>query len=111
MQNPSVKPAAIKQMAEMNEMVESQSAALEMYQYAVDQEDSDPQTWKVRLTEVGDEQYYLDYLKDHDLNEIYQKVATEALAKVGVLRYSHVVPRLTCFECSLCSLLSEEQTV
>ena len=55
MQNPSVKPAAIKQMAEMNELVESQSAALEMYQYAVDQEDSDPQTWKVRLTEVGNE--------------------------------------------------------
>lgn len=55
MQNPSVKPVAIRQMAEMNELVESQSAALEMYQYAVDQEDSDAQTWKVRLNEVVDE--------------------------------------------------------
>lgn len=38
---------AIKQLAEMNELVDSQAAALEMFQYAVDQEDSDPQTWKV----------------------------------------------------------------
>ena len=46
-QNPSIKPLAIKQLAEMNELVDSQAAALEMFQYAVDQEDSDPQTWKV----------------------------------------------------------------
>ena len=49
MQNPAVKPIAIKQMAEMNELVENQAAALEMYQYAVDQEDSDAQTWKVGM--------------------------------------------------------------
>lgn len=71
-QNPSIKPLAIKQLAEMNELVDSQAAALEMFQYAVDQEDSDPQTWK----------YYLDYLKEHDLNELYLKVATEASSKV-----------------------------
>ena len=46
-QNPSIKSLAIKQLAEMNELVDSQAAALEMFQYAVDQEDSDPQTWKV----------------------------------------------------------------
>ena len=49
MQNPEVKPTAIRQLAEMNELVENPSAALEMYQFAVDQEDSDPQTWKVRI--------------------------------------------------------------
>ena len=47
-QNPRVKPMAIQQLAEMNELVDSPSAALEFYQFAVDQEDSDPQTWKVR---------------------------------------------------------------
>ena len=38
---------AIQQLAEMNELTDSPSAALELYQFAVDQEDSDPQTWKV----------------------------------------------------------------
>lgn len=47
MQNPEVKPTAIRQLAEMNELVDNPNAALEMYQFAVDQEDSDPQTWKV----------------------------------------------------------------
>ena len=82
MRNPDVKPEAIRQLAEMNELVENQAAALELFQFAVDQEDSDPQTWKVRLR-GDDDEYYLDYLKDKDINDIYKKVAAEAFGKVG----------------------------
>ena len=31
---------------------------------------------------LSSDQYYLDYLKEHDLNELYLKVATEASSKV-----------------------------
>ena len=41
------KPAAVRMMAELSELREGQEAALEMFQYVVDTDGSDSQTWVV----------------------------------------------------------------
>ena len=53
LEDPTAKPRAVKMLAELSEVTENESAALELFQAAVDQPNSDSQTWK----------YYLDYLE------------------------------------------------
>lgn len=82
LEDPTAKPRAVKMLAELSEVTENESAALELFQAAVDQPNSDSQTWKVMEVDECDEQYYLDYLRDHQLFDLYQQVCEEARMKV-----------------------------
>ena len=46
-QDTKVKPSAVRMMAELSELREGKEAALEMFQYVVDQDGTDSQTWVV----------------------------------------------------------------
>lgn len=47
LQDVSAQPQAVKMLAELTELTDSQSSALELLQAAVDQPNSDSQTWNV----------------------------------------------------------------
>ena len=51
----TAKPRAVKMLAELSEVTENESAALELFQAAVDQPNSDSQTWKVMEVDECDE--------------------------------------------------------
>ena len=50
-QDPSAQPQAVKMLAELTELTDSQASALELLQAAVDQPSSDSQTWNVATCE------------------------------------------------------------
>ena len=51
LQDASAQPQAVKMLAELTELTDSQSSALELLQAAVDQPNSDSQTWNVAMGE------------------------------------------------------------
>lgn len=51
LQDASAQPQAVKMLAELTELTDSQSSALELLQAAVDQPNSDSQTWNVAICE------------------------------------------------------------
>ena len=55
LEDPTAKPRAVKMLTELSEVTENESAALELFQAAVDQPNSDSQTWKVMEVDECDE--------------------------------------------------------
>ena len=55
LEDPTAKPRVVKMLAELSEVTENESAALELFQAAVDQPNSDSQTWKVMEVDECDE--------------------------------------------------------
>lgn len=55
LEDPTAKPRAVKMLAELSEVTENESAALELFQAAVDQPKSDSQTWKVMEVDECDD--------------------------------------------------------